>query len=241
MTADLIAAGAGAGVIGASAYAANVVAKIMRENFPKSNAEIDTTIAGTIATIRRWVAEGEAKLSQAIAKVVAERPIKHVKSHPPVNVLFPLAEAAALEDDDELRKSWAHMFVNAIDADSRVEVRRAYVSLFQDLTRLDVQILAKLHSVEDAYRGKPVHAEFLPDEARIEAAELVIDGGDAKGAQQWELPRPEVVRSLWNLVRLGLITADSMGSGDDSLTFVSLTSLGVGLVEACTSPKAEEA
>ena len=52
-----------------------------------------------------------------------------------------------------------------------------------------------------------------------------------------KLPDPEVVRSLWNLIRLGLVSPENTHGGDKRLLFVALTSLGVGLVEACTSPR----
>ena len=83
----------------------------------------------------------------------------------PVNVLYPLLEAAMLEDDDTLRKHWAQMLVNAIDAESKAEVRRAYVSIFGDITPLDVRNLAALYNVKPGAHGQLARMAKLPDEA----------------------------------------------------------------------------
>lgn len=143
----------------------------------------------------------------------------------PLSVLVPLLEAGAAEEDDELQDAWARMLVNAADADHGAEVRRAYVSILADCTRLDVRILATLYNVEPELRGQLVWGGPLPDGA-VPVSELSGPAGALSDEQK---------RSLGNLRRLGLIAGDGWGAtGDDELQAVKLTALGIGLVEACT-------
>jgi hypothetical protein len=145
----------------------------------------------------------------------------------PLKLLLPLAEAGAVEEDDLLRKAWARMWVNAADADSAVEVRRAYVSILSECTQLDIRVLATLHNVEPELRMKWVRSGCLPGKAVQFEDEFDVD-----------FPRP-LALSLWNLRRLGLIA--SFGDWDNpggtsafQICIVSITDLGIGLVEACT-------
>lgn len=141
----------------------------------------------------------------------------------PLKLLLPLAEAGAIEDDDLLREMWARMWVNAADADHGAEVRRAYVSILSDCTRLDVRILATLYNAAPELRGRSAWAGHLPDKAQP------WKQGDQRAGT-------EVTKSLWNLRRHGLITsdADPHPDPDSPVMSVSLTTFGIGLVEACT-------
>jgi hypothetical protein len=144
----------------------------------------------------------------------------------PVKIFLPLVEAAVAEGDDELQDLWARMFINAADAESGPEMRRAYTSILQDCTRLDIRILACLYNVAPELRGETVRSKFLPDEAKLVAR----DSSDSD-----HNPAPEVLRSLWNLHRLGLIAPDTaFAAGDEQMVNVRITALGVGLVKACT-------
>lgn len=141
-----------------------------------------------------------------------------------LNILVPLLEAGASENDDELQDTWARMLLNAADADHKAEVRRAYVSILSDCTRLDIHVLATLYNAEPELRKHSVRGELLP-----EKAVAVSDENERLALSD------EMKRSLGNLRRLGLISGDVWGAhGDQELKNVCITALGVGLVEACT-------
>lgn len=141
----------------------------------------------------------------------------------PPKLLLPLLENAAIEEDDELQDVWARMLVNAADADSEAEVRRAYISILADCTSLDIRNLATLY--QGGGYGQPICAEFLPGEARP-----VSDAAAERHASS-----VEVERSLWNLRRLGLIApVMAYADGTDRMMNVHITALGIGFVEACT-------
>ena len=193
---------------------------------PKLFDRADTDSA---AAYDRWKLGRAERFGQQIAQVAAERKLDRPTKEAPASVLHPLIEAAILEEDEDLSVHWAQMFVNATDANSKAEVRRAYISIFQDCTRLDVQILGALDSSGHCVSGATVRSALLPDQV------LPFYASDMPAISK--LPNPEVVRSLWNLIRLGLVSPENTHGGDKRLLFVALTSLGVGLVEACTSPR----
>jgi Abortive infection alpha len=142
-------------------------------------------------------------------------------------IFVPLVEAAVTEDDDELQDLWARMLINAANANADVEIRRAYISILQDCTCLDIRILAALYNVAPELRGKPLWSKPLPHEAKLLPAGNAAEG-DHRAA-------PETLRSLWNLHRLGLIASGAFAAdGDNQMLYVSITALGAGLVEACT-------
>ena len=233
MSADLIPTGAGiAGAIGAGGYALAQVGRFMRETFPLATAELDKALG---AEIVKRASDREQRFSRTVADVAAERSLTAPTREAPVGVLYPLLEAALLEDDDDLRKHWAQMFINAVDANSTAETRRAYVSLFQDCGRLDIKILAVLHETNLKHPGVRVWTKYLPDRILLDTDEYVKE--IQSGRERNILPDSRTMRSLWNLVRLGLIDSASLGEGDRKLMSVMMTSLGVGLVEACTAPR----
>lgn len=232
MGGDMIPDGAGAaGVIGASGFAIRQVGQFMRETFPKTTDAVDTAGAAVIVGAVDWAqsaAERWRSFHRAAVEAAATRGLTEQTRNAQVNVLYPLLEAALLEDDDTLRDHWAQMLVNAIDAESKAEVRRAYVSIFKDMTPLDVRNLAALYSIEPGPHGRLARTAKLPDEA--------LPYYEGHGDPAHGLPAPHVVRSLWNLVRLGLIAHGTLATGDELLINASITALGIGLVEAITSP-----
>lgn len=176
-------------------------------------------------------AERRESFRSTVAEAAVRRRLRAPTKPAPVNVLYPLLEAAVLEDDEKLREHWAQMLLNAVDAESKAEVRRAYVSILGDLKPLDALNLSKLYGVKPGTHGRLARTAKLPDEA--------LPYYEGHGDPACGLPPPHVVRSLWNLVRLGLVSYANLASGDEHLINVSITALGIGLVEAITSPSGD--
>jgi hypothetical protein len=178
--------------------------------------------------VTRW--ERRQRLIERVEEFANKQGIREPSQEIPAKIFIPLVEAAVTEDDDELQDLWARLLINAADAERGFEVRRAYISILQDCTRLDVRILAALYNVPAELRGQCMRSELLPAEARLLTREDVSP----------ERPRPgrDILRSLWNLRRLGLVASDApLADGDQQMCNVSITALGVGLVEACTLDK----
>lgn len=150
----------------------------------------------------------------------------------PLNLIVPLMQGGSLEENDDLQDRWAQLLVNAADADSGIEVRRAFVTILEDLTPLDALVLEKIYSYE--VRSGPqvnviteIWTKYLPDRVV-----LTEPGGELFDQR----PSPKVELSLGNLVRLGLISP-AITWGGTSLVTIHQTILGREFVRACSRPE----
>ena len=141
----------------------------------------------------------------------------------PLNVGLPLLENATLEEDNDLHDVWARLVVNGGDADSGIEIRRAFVSVLAEMTALDVRNLAL---IEQANRANAESASTGVWTYRLPAVALpFVQGSGAH--KNW--PSSDVLISLSNLRRLGCVEPGSPG-----YALVELTPFGEALVRACT-------
>lgn len=172
----------------------------------------------------RW--ERQVSFMEKAIKTLANRGLTVPNRTVPMKIAIPLFQAASVEDDDDLQSVWANLLVNASDKDSGVEVRRNFVSILQDLSFVDVQILEKIYSIKAA-PGKCVWTYDLPERALTEKPEEDLSG-----------PKEEVSLALSNLCRLGLLEAVMfISSGGTSMRAVYQTVLGRKLYEACTTSR----
>jgi hypothetical protein len=133
--------------------------------------------------------------------------------------------ARIAEDDDELQDLWARMLGNSADAGG-TEVRCVYISILIHCTSLDVRILAALYSISDELRGASMRGSFwLMKQSRYSPP---IWGQGASRQRPISLVRC----GIW--VASEVIASDTLADGDKQMWNVSITALGVGLVEACT-------
>ena len=169
----------------------------------------------------RW--ERQVSFMEKAMKTIANRGLTVPNRTVPLKIAIPLFQAATVEDDDDLQSVWANLLVNAADKDSGVEVRRSFVSILQDLSFVEVQILEKIYSIK-MVPGEGVWTCDLPERALTEKPEEDLRG-----------PKEEVFLALSNLCRLGLLEAVMfMDVGGTSMRAVYQTFLGRKLYEACT-------
>ncbi len=175
---------------------------------------------------RRW--EGWVRFMDRVNLLVAERGSRMLFRPVPLNVAIPILEAVSLEEDNYLQDLWARLLVNAADAKSGIQVRRGLVSILQDFSEMEAQLLQAIHDAPLMKGGVPTKA--LPDDY-VQPAEEETEATQG-------LPSEAVQIGLWNLMRLGCV--DSAGTWD-SLTGIKrirITALGKALVNACSaSPK----
>lgn len=169
----------------------------------------------------RW--ERQVSFMDKTSKILTNRGLTVPNRKVPMKIAIPLFQAATVEDDDDLQRIWANLLVNAADKDSGVEVTRMFVSILQDLSFFEVQILEKIYSIkeisEDAFWTRD-----LPEIAlTVRPVEEVVD------------PKEDVVLALSNLCRLGLLESALLATGKTSMNAVSQTVLGRKLYEVCTA------
>ncbi len=170
----------------------------------------------------RW--ERQVRLMQRADEFLRERGLEGPTRLVPMKIAIPLLQAASLEEDDDLQDIWARLLVNAADAGSGVEVKRAYISILEDFDPLEAKILQKNYSApEKIRRFDGIYTRDLPDAIITE---------EIRGELEDKLPRHEVRLALRNLARLGCLETSLLWGGS-SESSVYITQLGEGLIEAC--------
>ena len=141
----------------------------------------------------------------------------------PVNFALSALEEGSLEEDDELQDLWARLLANTADAKAEISPKRAYISMIKDLSHLDALIFEAIYSVPDVPGGKAIVTHQLPEKAFR-----------ADGLEGGEIPEPseEIVLSLANLERMGLLSYGSSWGGAEIFRVVNKTVAGRDLMKA---------
>jgi hypothetical protein len=174
----------------------------------------------------RW--ERKIRLLQKVNELLAQMGRSATIRPVPLNIAVPLVEYGSLQEDDSLQDIWAQLLANAADATSGVEVRRAFLTILNDLSPLDARNLKKIYEVSDPMSHKGIATTGLPNKAFAKLPE-----GDPRmlGLD------PNIEVSIRNLVRLGLaepIPLAPLSQGGTAVTVVHRTELGREFVRACT-------
>ena len=170
---------------------------------------------------RRW--KNQILLIEDAQEFMKERGLAKLTREIPLKFGVPLVENATLEDDEDLRKIWARLLVNAGDASTPMEPRPAYVKILSSMSSMDVKLLAQL--VEASLAGPPGFRRA------IDVGKML--NGEAGGATGADLP-PDVGVSLANLASLGCAMP---GGGFDAAVifgYMTVTELGIALYKACS-------
>ena len=177
----------------------------------------------------RW--ENQLSLIDKANEKLAQRGLCSPTRALPLQFTVPLVEAASLEDDDYLQDLWATVLVNAADETVDVQLRRAFISILEDMTFLDVRILKVIGAatLSPTYQLDVLNSGFylgyLPDTA---AAMDEFRNGIPE-------PKKEVRISVGNLQRLNLLSISHTVDGVSDPNHVKITELGKELLRLCSS------
>jgi hypothetical protein len=145
--------------------------------------------------------ERRVRLAERVRQFLAERGMAGPTRTIPLKIGLPLLDNATLEEDNELQDVWATLLVNGGDADSGIEMRRAFVSVLAEMTALDVQNLA---AIQQASPGNPDGSSVAVWTSRLPKEAILVHRRPADVVNSD--PTPEVLTSLSNLERLGVFT-----------------------------------
>ena len=173
----------------------------------------------------RW--ERQVRLMDRANALLAARGMQTATRSVPLNIAVPILQAGSLEESDELQDIWTNMLVNAADESVDVQFRRAFISIAEDLTFLDKQVLERIYStsaignIDDSIslHGLPTQLIVLssPVDKETEASPIDL----------------QVEVSLGNLVRLGIIQyGQYTGEHYDLYRCLRRTSLGTEFMKA---------
>lgn len=144
----------------------------------------------------------------------------------PLKLAIPLLQAASIEDDDELQDMWARLLVNAADAESGIDVKRAFVDILGLMSPLEARILKTIYSMDfEQTRARGAVTADLPAAAAIEHE-------DRDSLE----PPIEIALALGNLTRLGVLRHPSTWGGGETFRSVNTTLLGKTFMEAVAAP-----
>jgi hypothetical protein len=166
--------------------------------------------------------ERQIRLRDRVHHFLTERSMDSPTRTIPLKIGLPLLDHATLEEDDELQDIWARLLINGGDANSGVELRKAFVSILADLSAFDAQLLAVIAAAPNA-DTTGVLTFYLPG-----AVLPPVEGQAPPG------PSEAVAVALWNLVRLACVTP-ATGWGGTHIGHVFLSPLGKAFVTACSS------
>jgi Abortive infection alpha len=143
----------------------------------------------------------------------------------PLQLLLPLLESGSLEETDSMQDRWAAMLANAGDSAFETEIRRAFVSILEDLTPLDARNLEAMYSDSTvADLEAPVFTASLPDHI-------------TEFQEESDHPASDVLISLGNLARLGLVTTAMAWGGYMPYGCVHRTVLGTEFMRSISHPR----
>ena len=129
----------------------------------------------------RW--KGRQRLLADAEEVMRQKNLPAPTRELPLNFAVPLLTSGILEEDDDLRKVWARLLVNAGDASTPMELRTAYVEILRGMSSFDVSNLAALAELTASvsYKG---YADFqLPTSILSERGLLLLVR--AQGRHLW--------------------------------------------------------
>ena len=164
---------------------------------------------------QRW--ERQIRLMDRADEFLARRGLDGPTRAVPLKLAIPLIQGGSLEDDDVLQDQWAALLANAADGNQEYEVRRAFVSILEDLTPFDAHNFKKIYELE---------VDERPDTC-VWTAQLPHEVTTTQPAMTEVRPTDAVNVSLGNLSRLELIaSAMAFPSSADRFNGIHKTALG---------------
>jgi hypothetical protein len=172
-------------------------------------------------SFRVWRLKRVVRLLEEVEHLAADNGVQLKPVAP--RLLFPILEAASLQDDEELYNRWIALLTNfASDHDS--SLLPSFPETLRQLTPEEARFLDKAYDdVEDAHRETPPRLERISGELLKSTSQVMMD----------------------DLERLQLVTRNSVlvTGGDEGINIfpagnhLHLSELGKAFIRACRAPK----
>lgn len=168
----------------------------------------------------------------------------------PGRILFPLLQAASIEENDQLRKMWATLLANSADSERRADMLPSFVLILQALSPVEAVVLEAVYYDENKTDSKDFRIGYLPEPkdqptARFNPDRMrIFAGPDKDSIKEVELPFKNFRVMTDNLGRLGLIegvyTGTMYGETVSTRTYtpLRLSALGHHFIRECVLPPA---
>jgi hypothetical protein len=175
---------------------------------------------------RRW--KNQILLLEQAQDFLLKRGMQRLTREIPLKFGVRLLESASLEEDDELRKTWARLLVNAGDSSTEMDIHSAYVEVLSGMSAFDVKNLSMMAKVS----LEAPKMEYLPV---VETGNLPFSAKlQGEKSNESASVSDELGVSLANLARLGCASPASGWGGMAIFKLMTVTYLGRGLYRACS-------
>ncbi len=159
---------------------------------------------------------------------MAEKGMSRLSREIPLKFGVRLIDSASLEEDEDLRETWARLLVNAGDSSTEIDLRTAYIEILAGMSAFDVKNLsemakASLSASEKDYLSV-IETWNLPHSAKVH---------DGHSRKYDPIPK-ELGISLANLSRLGCAAPAYGFDGVAIFPLMTVTHLGRALYLACS-------
>jgi hypothetical protein len=180
------------------------------------------------ARIRVFRLKQETKLLEKSISILKEAGLKPR----PVNlrVLFPLLDAAVLEEDDQMAERWASLLASAADPNNETDLEASFIEILKQLTPTHAYLLDVFY--------EQIERDELPPKDWLEEGYVL---SDLKSFLKEEVPQFDI--ALDNLLRLNLVAYPmvklGIANGEEvrisvpSSNILCATNLGQAFVSAC--------
>jgi hypothetical protein len=213
---------------------------------------LDATVGMLTDRLRfmRW--QRQIRLADRCMEIIHERKLEGKMLVVPPKLALPIVEHASLEDDDRLQDLWANLLVSAMDPAFKDDPTGSFVEIVMQLRPVEASILEGLYreaggliEKEQELQPQPgVPARLYTSPSQVCITYRKISGvlSEFPGAAG-DMERFEV--AMDNLIRLGCaalfrdiyVRAHGEEKKLSNYEEVSITALGVALVEACIHGK----
>jgi hypothetical protein len=157
----------------------------------------------------------------------------------PGRILFPLLDAASVEEDPEVRRMWATLLAQSADEAKQGHVLPSFVSILKELSPTEAAVLQAVY-LADARHDRRIDYEASGMAARFNPRFLRIYSEDHECMfSDIEMPFGNYRVLFDNLARLGLVEqsfAVEKNGGYRVYSELALTPLGYHFIAACTEP-----
>lgn len=182
-------------------------------------------LAGDVFAITRI--ELATQYMKRVKRIMSEQGMKDPSRKVAISIVYPLFDAASLEEEDDIQEIFAQLLVNALNVDSGVSILKSFVSVVKSMSSLEMQILTKLVDAPDEFHneGQTVVTSGLPEQYIAHVA-----------GEQAPKPPEDITLALSNLVRSGCVNAAGTWGGGSTVRIVSVSPFGHALLKACRPP-----
>lgn len=201
----------------------------------------------------RW--ERQLRLADRVREITHERAVSGQPTSVPPRLAVPIIENASLEEDNYLQDLWAHLLSAAMNSETNINVRNAFVDIIKQLEPIDVKILELCYKKYREGRARKI-ARYGDKSWFREGDSIEYQIRQKEIVEALEITTVEYKTAVDNLIRTRLLASyiedneiQSEVDGDEqyyeaSLHYgyhsVCITQLGVSFVLVCTPSSEDE-